>query len=169
MLCQKTPGSSCQKQTRRFSHCSQAQEAWFFAFTILSSMAHRRATLPMFSFQHALFGQQLPRAYHALGSIWAYVRSVTMWSVWIARNDVVFNHLTWAQKVPSRQGLLTMAEQPGVKSSDENSNLKRPALRLSSTLTRFGLPTRTSARGRRTRFSGTISISTQASLVGGRG
>jgi hypothetical protein len=49
----------------------------------------------MFTFHHALFGQLLPQQFQATSAIWVFIYSVTIWTLWIVRNDVVFNHTVW--------------------------------------------------------------------------
>jgi hypothetical protein len=49
------------------------------------------STLDSFASHHALFAQRMPSRFQDQGTIWVYLRSITLWTLWVARNDTVFN------------------------------------------------------------------------------
>ena len=48
-----------------------------------------------FNWKQALFGERIPKKYDKLVKVWHLLRGITMWTIWIERNDKVFNHTQW--------------------------------------------------------------------------
>ena len=42
-----------------------------------------------------LFGERIPKRYGKMIKIWHLLRGITLWTIWIERNDKVFNHEQW--------------------------------------------------------------------------
>jgi hypothetical protein len=89
----------CSRESESILHifweCSQIVVAWTFAFHILSEISPRDSHIATFNSWHAFFAQQLSRNFQALHNIWIYLRNVTLWSLWVAKNDITFNQQRW--------------------------------------------------------------------------
>jgi hypothetical protein len=55
----------------------------------MQNLSPQGTTLVSFDLQHALFANQLPARFLPVFRIWICIRSVTLWTLWIARNDLV--------------------------------------------------------------------------------
>jgi hypothetical protein len=96
-----------------FWSCIQATTAWSFAFTILSAMLCPGRRLRSFNVQHALFAQHMPRRFQSCRAIWVFLWSVTIWTIWVARNGNIFNQEHWQSRVPFEPVLRIMDRQLG--------------------------------------------------------
>jgi hypothetical protein len=45
--------------------------------------------------KQALFAYRMPRKFRKVNRLWLLLRGVTLWTIWIARNDLVFNQKLW--------------------------------------------------------------------------
>jgi hypothetical protein len=85
----------CTRESETIMHlfwsCHQATMAWTFALKILTGLLSTDRHLQGFNSHHALFTLRMPRRFQTVGTIWVYLRSVTLWTLWVARNDSVFN------------------------------------------------------------------------------
>jgi hypothetical protein len=45
--------------------------------------------------QHAVFGEHLTFDNKALDQLWSLLRGITLWNLWIAHNQYVFNRVRW--------------------------------------------------------------------------
>jgi hypothetical protein len=48
-----------------------------------------------FSRKQTIFGERIPKKYGKKSKIWHVLRKITLWSIWIERNDKVFNRRQW--------------------------------------------------------------------------
>jgi hypothetical protein len=96
--CPMCPNGVKELVIHRFWDWPQSKQAWAFAIYILSNMHLRKKQLAMFEAKYAIFSFRLPRRFQDVSRIWQSLRSVVLWSVWIARNDIVFNHVAWSQQ-----------------------------------------------------------------------
>jgi hypothetical protein len=55
----------------------------------------RSGNYDSFNWKQAIFGERLPRKYGPKIKIWHLLRGITLWAIWIERNDMVFNHKQW--------------------------------------------------------------------------
>ena len=49
----------------------------------------------IFNWKQALFGERIPKKFGKTIQIWHLLRGITLWTIWIERNDKVFNHEEW--------------------------------------------------------------------------
>jgi hypothetical protein len=47
--------------------------------------------------KHALFGQRLLRQFIEAGKLWQLLPGTTLWALWIARNNYIFNQNRWSR------------------------------------------------------------------------
>jgi hypothetical protein len=57
----------------------------------MSNMNPQRHILAFFEAKHVISSFRLPRRFQDVSRIWQTLRSVILWTMWIARNNVVFN------------------------------------------------------------------------------
>ena len=55
----------------------------------------RSGNLDCFNWKQAIFGERIPRKYGPKVKIWHILRGIILWTIWIERNDKVFNHVEW--------------------------------------------------------------------------
>ena len=55
----------------------------------------RRGNYDYFNWKQTLFGERIPKRYGKKIKIWHLLRGITLWTIWIERNDRVFNHEQW--------------------------------------------------------------------------
>jgi hypothetical protein len=82
----------------RFWECDQAKEGWAFSFRVLKllsggSVPPEQGRLDM---KQALFAHRMPCRFRKINRLWLLIRGVTLWTIWIARNDLVFNQKRWS-------------------------------------------------------------------------
>ena len=53
------------------------------------------ATMIAFTKNNLLFGERILKKFYKKIKIWHLLRSITLWTMWIERNDKVFNHEQW--------------------------------------------------------------------------
>jgi hypothetical protein len=55
-----------------------------------------KAQLVLFNTKQSVyFAANTPRSFQERSKFWLLMRGVILWSLWIARNDLVFNHVRW--------------------------------------------------------------------------
>ena len=55
----------------------------------------RTGNYDSFNWKQALFGERIQRKFVKKIKIWHLLRGITLWTIWIERNDKVFNHEQW--------------------------------------------------------------------------
>jgi hypothetical protein len=50
------------------------------------------------NWKQSLFSARPPRRFSKTLRFWELLRGITIWTIWLARNDKVFNHEDWAQE-----------------------------------------------------------------------
>lgn len=60
-------------------------------------ITHRDAKGPWrpLTWKQGIFSNRIPKKFDMVNSIWGIIRTVILWTLWIERNDVVFNSLHW--------------------------------------------------------------------------
>ena len=80
----------------KFWDCIQARRAWRWATYIMQELCGvRSGNLDCFNWKQALFGERIPKKYGPKSKIWHLLRGITLWTIWIERNDKVFNQEQW--------------------------------------------------------------------------
>lgn len=82
----------------RFWDCKCARRAWDYAIGIINSMkAHPNQNGPWkaFHWHHGIFGKKVPPSFSKYSEIWLLLRGITLWTIWIERNDLNLNNTTW--------------------------------------------------------------------------
>lgn len=73
--------------------CIQAQRAWQWVTFIMHEVCGvRTGNYDSFHWKQTLFGERIPEKFAKIIKIQHLLRGVTLWVVWIKRNDGVFNH-----------------------------------------------------------------------------
>ena len=55
----------------------------------------RTGNYDTFNWKQAMFGERVPKKNDKMIKVWHLLRSVTLWTIWIERNDKVFNQEHW--------------------------------------------------------------------------
>jgi hypothetical protein len=80
----------------KFWDCIQARRAWRWATFIMHELCGvRTGNYDCFNWKQALFGERIPKKYSKKIPIWHLIRGITLWTIWIERNDKVFNQEQW--------------------------------------------------------------------------
>ncbi|KAG0574234.1 hypothetical protein KC19_VG246300 [Ceratodon purpureus] len=82
----------------RFWECESSQRAWQFAIHIMNQLVKGkdvRGPWQPLSWKQGIFSYRIPRKFDAFKQIWLELRSVVLWTLWIERNDIVFNNQRW--------------------------------------------------------------------------
>ena len=80
----------------KFWDCIHARRAWRWSTFIMHELCGvRSGNYDCFNWKQALFGERIPKKYSKTIKIWHLLRGITMWTIWIERNDMVFNQTQW--------------------------------------------------------------------------
>jgi hypothetical protein len=91
------------RKWRRIHHAPvlgvhNAQRASNYTKTIVGELVDRAKPFQLASpmqWKHAIFVARVPRRFHRVGNIWSFFRGITLWSIWIKCNDLIFNNVRW--------------------------------------------------------------------------
>lgn len=98
-----------------FFECDAAAGAWEFAFTILYHAAQEpQASMPWpkLEWPQCLLGAELPPQLQSTATLWALIRGVVVWTIWIWRNAAIFANDPWSPERVERMiwdGVLDLA------------------------------------------------------------
>lgn len=99
--CVMCDGGHTESILHRFWDCEVAALAWKWGCYIIGRLVPdnqtRREGLN-FNWKQGLFNDKLPRRFRSVYKIWDLLRGVIVWTLWIARNDMVFNGNKWNQQ-----------------------------------------------------------------------
>lgn len=90
----------CETVLHRFWECGMAQQAWHWATHILNRLVRPNLHGPWqpVNCMQTIFSARLPHRYKRVSYIWASLRGVVLWTLWISRNDAVFNGIMWTDE-----------------------------------------------------------------------
>jgi hypothetical protein len=79
----------------RFWICQSAYQAWQFVIKLLWHIGdvHYERVGP--TWEHAIFSANPLESLQGVMRFWSLLRGVALWTLWIAWNDQVFNHISW--------------------------------------------------------------------------
>ena len=76
--------------------CIQTRKAWRWATFIMHELCGvRNGNYDSFNWKQALFGERIPNKFGKNINIWHLLRGITLWTIWIERNNKLFNHERW--------------------------------------------------------------------------
>ena len=88
----------------KFWDCIQARHAWRWATYIMHELCEvRSGNYDCFNWKQAIFGERIPKRYGKMSKIWHLLRGITLWYIWIERNDKVFNQIQWHEAKVKQQ------------------------------------------------------------------
>ena len=94
--CGFCPPLTSESIKHKFWDCIQARRVWRWATFIMQELCGvRTGNLDCFNWKQAVFGEKIPRKYGPKVKIWHLLRDITLWTIWIERNDNVFNQSAW--------------------------------------------------------------------------
>jgi hypothetical protein len=78
-----------------FWSCPCSQKTWTYTSALMKCFAVVPGPWEPPDWKQALFAQEPPWKFQKVARLWLLLREVTMWSVWISRNNFVFNQSRW--------------------------------------------------------------------------
>jgi hypothetical protein len=75
-----------------------AQRASDYTKIIVGELVNRAKPFQLASpmqWKHAIFVARVPRHLHLVENIWSFFRGITLWSIWIECNDLIFKNVRW--------------------------------------------------------------------------
>lgn len=90
--------NTCESVKHSVWDCIQARRAWRWAIFVIHELCGVRTTnYETFHWKQALFGERLQKKFCKQIQIWHLLRGITLWFIWIERNDKVFNQEHWIE------------------------------------------------------------------------
>jgi hypothetical protein len=99
--CPVCPRRSEESVLHRFWECSSARWAWQWAIHIMNTLISgrdARGPWQMLTWKHGIFSDGIPRKFNQVKRIWMELRTTVLWTLWIERNDKVFNDCSWTNE-----------------------------------------------------------------------
>lgn len=98
--CPVCPRRSEESVLHQFWECHSAQRAWHWGIHLMSTLIIGRDTRGpwrMLTWKQGIFSDKIPCKFDKISFLWMAIRTVilTMWSLWMERNNVVFNGVKW--------------------------------------------------------------------------
>lgn len=78
-----------------FWECPRVQRTWAWCLDIIHALQqkqNRQPTRSTLTWAHCVFARRLPRHFGTFNVIWTLLRGLTLWEIWLERNDRVFNN-----------------------------------------------------------------------------
>ena len=76
----------------KFWDCIQARRAWRWATFIMHELCGvRSGNYDNFHWKQAMFGERIRKKFCKQIKTWHLLRGITLWTIWIERNDKVFD------------------------------------------------------------------------------
>ena len=92
------------RSKHKFWDCIQARCAWRWATYIMHELCGvRTGNYDCFNWKQATFGERIPKRYGKMVKIWHLLRGITLWTIWVERNDKVFNQVQWHESKVKQQ------------------------------------------------------------------
>lgn len=85
-----------------------ARRAWDFSIGIISMMkacTNRMVPWKELDWYHGIFGKKIPSSLGKVYRIWPLLRGITLWTMWIERNDLTVNNSRWDEHGTSARPL----------------------------------------------------------------
>ena len=82
----------------RFRDCRFAKRAWDFSVGILNTMITQlgqKGPWRPLDWQHKNVGKKILTSFSKTFRVWLLLTSITLWTIWIKRNDFTFNNTRW--------------------------------------------------------------------------
>lgn len=95
--CLVCPRRSEESVLHRFWECLSVQRAWQWAIHVMNALVEGRdaqGPWQMLTWRQGIFSNRIPRKFNHVK------RTVVLWTLWIERNDMIFNNQAWS---PAKQ------------------------------------------------------------------
>jgi hypothetical protein len=69
-------------------------QAFSFLYS-LKSPIDASSTWRSFNLEQCMFNKKLSSKFRKFNLLWSLIRSVTLWSIWLKRNNLSFNGVDW--------------------------------------------------------------------------
>jgi hypothetical protein len=83
----------------RFWECPSAKIAWDWAIHILKVLVaknNERGPWWPVNWKQGIFSDKIPRRFDSIQKIWMAIRGTVVWTLWMERNDAIFNDIKWS-------------------------------------------------------------------------
>lgn len=96
--CPVCPRHSHESVLHRFWECPAARRVWQWGIHIANTLVMSRdAQGPWqpLTWKQGIFSDRIPRKFDGISSLWAVLRTIILWTLWIEQNDAAFNDILW--------------------------------------------------------------------------